>query len=165
MPASLLTQPCILRVAGEGNGSESFPLAVADPRLVELVLPAYDPDVIDLWSGQFNRYYGEDEGLDMPPGTVSVGIYLHDSTRRTFILGKGKTAVEYLKAVPSPSAQKAGEQFFYLALPGVHTEDVRWGPEDPEAFWIGVVSSDGKKILEWQGLSEMVEEPSGPLDH
>jgi hypothetical protein len=166
LPASVLAKPCVLRIAPEGNPASSVPFAVADSQLAALKLPMRDADQYYAWHGEFNRHYDVDQvsELSIPAGATIVAISIEGKAKPNFILGKDKVAVERLESVPSPAAMKNGTNALYLMLRGVHEEDVRWGPNDVENFWIGALSADGRTILECQYLSDMVLEPSGPLD-
>jgi hypothetical protein len=166
LPASVLAKPCVLRLAPEGNPASSVPFAVADLQLAALQLPIRDSDQYYTWHGEFNRLYDVDQGseLGIPAGATIVAVSMEGKAKPNFILGKDKVVVERLEPVASPAAMKNGTNAIYLMLRGVREEDVRWGPQDVENFWIGTVSGDGKTILECQYLSEMVLEPSGPLD-
>jgi hypothetical protein len=163
---SQLAKPCVLRLAPEGNPASSVPFAVADLQLAALQLPIRDSDQYYTWHGEFNRLYDVDQGseLGIPAGATIVAVSMEGKAKPNFILGKDKVVVERLEPVASPAAMKNGTNAIYLMLRGVREEDVRWGPQDVENFWIGTVSGDGKTILECQYLSEMVLEPSGPLD-
>lgn len=166
LPASVLAKPCVLRIAPEGNAASSVPFAVADSQLAALKLPLRDPDQYYAWHGEFNRLYDVDQvrELNIPAGATIVSVSIEGAAKPNFILGKDKVAVERLEPVASPAAKRNGSNAVYLMLRGVREEDVRWGPEDVENFWIGALSADGRTILECQYLSDMVLEPSGPLD-
>lgn len=166
LPASVLAKPCVLRIGPEDNAASSVPFAVADAQLAALRLPARDPDQYYAWHGEFNRLYDADQvsELNIPAGATIVSVSIEGTAKPNFILGKDRVAVERLEPVPSPAAINNGSNAVYLMLRGVREEDVRWGPQDVENFWIGTLSADGRTILECQYLSDMVVEPSGPLD-
>ena len=163
IPATLRRRPCILRVA-LGPGSIGLPVPVADPAVLTLTVPApADPVEMPTWSGRFSTLCPSD--TTEPPAAHSLLAVTGDAvTRATFVLGREDRALMRVTMVAPAVADDAGDTCRYLLLPGVDPSDVRWGPDDVEGLWVALLGTDGRALRERRFLSDMVTEPSGPLD-
>jgi hypothetical protein len=164
VPASMVRRPCVLQV-GLAGAMQGLPLAIADPALLALP-PVHPPDPNDsrAWSGSFDMLCDQDTTAT-PPHQSLVAVRSDSTIRAPFVLGKNERVLMRLAtAEPLLRPDTSTEGCRYVLLPGVRSEDVRWGPDDIEGFWIGNLAEDGRSIGERQFLSDMVTEPSGPLD-
>ena len=162
LPPALLAHPCVLRLALT-QAASGLPLAVADPDLYTLSVPLPpDPNEYHPWGGEFETFC-ELDTTPVPAHQDLVAIVSDSTLAQDFVLGKGTHVVMRLATILPATAPTTGH-CLYLALPGMTGDDVRWGPNDVEGFWLATLSSDGKSIQDLQYLADMVTEPSGPLD-
>jgi hypothetical protein len=124
-------------------------LAVADGAAFALPVPTPDPDAFMTWSGLFNTLCDSDSTQTGLFRTL-VAVVSDSALPQAFVLGKHDHVLMRLNTLQP--------------LPGVQEEDVRWGPDDVEGFWIATLGSGGRSIQDIQPLAYMITEPSGPLD-